>query len=121
MCLIFNFFCCVFNMCLCVEGATFSVDGGQSKGPRSSALLRSPLFPPPLRNSPCTVSKSIVFSPQSKYRLHSQTCTYKHVIKCAQLAVYSASTLLVTTATSAEHSVCTRHVCSNMPDLPLKK
>ncbi|XP_045919324.1 ALK tyrosine kinase receptor-like [Micropterus dolomieu] len=37
------------------SGATFSVDGGQSKGPRSSALLRSPLFPPPLRNSPCTV------------------------------------------------------------------
>ncbi|XP_062413159.1 ALK tyrosine kinase receptor isoform X2 [Pungitius pungitius] len=37
------------------SGATFSVDGGQSKGQRSSAILRSPLFPPPLRNSPCTV------------------------------------------------------------------
>ncbi|XP_073321435.1 LOW QUALITY PROTEIN: ALK tyrosine kinase receptor-like [Pagrus major] len=36
------------------SGATFSVEG-QSKGQRSSALLRSPLFPPPLRNSPCTV------------------------------------------------------------------
>ncbi|XP_044021897.1 ALK tyrosine kinase receptor isoform X3 [Siniperca chuatsi] len=36
-------------------GATFSVDGGQSNNQRSSALLRSPLFPPPLRNSPCTV------------------------------------------------------------------
>ncbi|KAM3595297.1 uncharacterized protein V6R79_021199 [Siganus canaliculatus] len=37
------------------SGATFSVEGGQAKGQRSSALLRSPLFPPPLRNSPCTV------------------------------------------------------------------
>nr|XP_046269410.1 leukocyte tyrosine kinase receptor [Scatophagus argus] len=37
------------------SGASFSVEGGQSKGQRSSALLRSPLFPPPLRNSPCTV------------------------------------------------------------------
>ncbi|XP_027130698.1 ALK tyrosine kinase receptor isoform X3 [Larimichthys crocea] len=37
------------------SGATFSVEGGQSKGQRSSALLRSPLYPPPLRNSPCTV------------------------------------------------------------------
>ncbi|XP_031694372.1 ALK tyrosine kinase receptor-like [Anarrhichthys ocellatus] len=37
------------------SGATFSVEGGQSKGQRSSAILRSPLFPPPLRNSPCTV------------------------------------------------------------------
>ncbi|XP_029350160.1 ALK tyrosine kinase receptor-like [Echeneis naucrates] len=36
------------------SGATFSVEGGQSKGQRGSALLRSPLFPPPLRNSPCT-------------------------------------------------------------------
>ncbi|XP_040917186.1 ALK tyrosine kinase receptor [Toxotes jaculatrix] len=37
------------------SGATFSVEGGQSKGQRGSALLRSPLFPPPLRNSPCMV------------------------------------------------------------------
>ncbi|XP_068573795.1 ALK tyrosine kinase receptor isoform X2 [Cebidichthys violaceus] len=37
------------------SGATFSVEGGQSKGQRSSAILRSPLFPPPLRNSRCTV------------------------------------------------------------------
>ncbi|XP_076604688.1 ALK tyrosine kinase receptor isoform X1 [Chaetodon auriga] len=37
------------------SGAAFSVEGGQSKGQRSSALLRSPLFPPPLRNSPCKV------------------------------------------------------------------
>ncbi|KAI9516323.1 hypothetical protein NQZ68_017526 [Dissostichus eleginoides] len=35
--------------------ATFSVEGGQSKGQRSSAVLRSPLFPPPLRNSRCTM------------------------------------------------------------------
>ncbi|XP_071378728.1 ALK tyrosine kinase receptor [Centroberyx affinis] len=37
------------------SGATFSVEGGQSKGQHGSALLRSPLFPPPLRNSPCMV------------------------------------------------------------------
>ncbi|XP_028995578.1 ALK tyrosine kinase receptor isoform X2 [Betta splendens] len=37
------------------SGSTFSVEGGQNKGQRGSALLRSPLFPPPLRNSPCTV------------------------------------------------------------------
>ncbi|CAF99024.1 unnamed protein product [Tetraodon nigroviridis] len=37
------------------SGATFSVEGGHAKGQRGSALLRSPLFPPPLRNSPCTV------------------------------------------------------------------
>ncbi|XP_028294863.1 ALK tyrosine kinase receptor [Gouania willdenowi] len=37
------------------SGATFTVEGGQSKGQRLPALLRSPLFPPPLRNSPCTV------------------------------------------------------------------
>ncbi|KAM9842986.1 LOW QUALITY PROTEIN: ALK tyrosine kinase receptor-like [Aulostomus maculatus] len=37
------------------SGATFSVEGNQFKGQRGSALLRSPLFPPPLRNSPCTV------------------------------------------------------------------
>ncbi|KAF3701491.1 ALK tyrosine kinase receptor [Channa argus] len=43
------------SYCSFEEGATFSVEGGQSKGQRSSALLRSPLFPPPLRNSPCTV------------------------------------------------------------------
>ncbi|XP_068607730.1 ALK tyrosine kinase receptor [Brachionichthys hirsutus] len=36
------------------SGAAFSVEG-QSKDQRSSAILRSPLFPPPLRNSPCTV------------------------------------------------------------------
>ncbi|XP_029972923.1 ALK tyrosine kinase receptor isoform X2 [Salarias fasciatus] len=37
------------------SGSTFTVEGGQSKGQRGLALLRSPLFPPPLRNSPCTV------------------------------------------------------------------
>ncbi|XP_076015509.1 ALK tyrosine kinase receptor [Genypterus blacodes] len=37
------------------SGGVFSVEGGQSKGQRSPASLRSPLFPPPLRNSPCTV------------------------------------------------------------------
>ncbi|KAM4624966.1 ALK tyrosine kinase receptor [Polymixia lowei] len=37
------------------SGATFTVEGGQSKGQHGSALLRSPLFPPPLRNSPCKV------------------------------------------------------------------
>ncbi|XP_041827228.1 ALK tyrosine kinase receptor isoform X2 [Melanotaenia boesemani] len=37
------------------SGTTFTVEGGQSKSQRGSALLRSPLFPPPLRNSPCTV------------------------------------------------------------------
>ncbi|KAF7202207.1 ALK tyrosine kinase receptor [Nothobranchius furzeri] len=37
------------------SGATFTVEGGQSKGQRGSVLLKSPLFPPPLRNSPCTV------------------------------------------------------------------
>ncbi|CAK6962082.1 ALK tyrosine kinase receptor [Scomber scombrus] len=37
------------------SGTTFSVEGGQSKSQRGSASLRSPLFPPPLRNSPCTV------------------------------------------------------------------
>ncbi|KAK2826374.1 hypothetical protein Q5P01_020588 [Channa striata] len=37
------------------SGATFSVEGGQSKGQHGSGILRSPLFPPPLRNSPCTV------------------------------------------------------------------
>ncbi|XP_061751711.1 ALK tyrosine kinase receptor [Nerophis ophidion] len=34
------------------SGATLSVEG---KGQGRSASLRSPLFPPPLRNSPCTV------------------------------------------------------------------
>ncbi|XP_015246381.1 PREDICTED: ALK tyrosine kinase receptor-like isoform X2 [Cyprinodon variegatus] len=37
------------------SGATFTTERSQSKGQRSSALLKSPLFPPPLRNSPCTV------------------------------------------------------------------
>ncbi|KAM6973436.1 ALK tyrosine kinase receptor [Aplochiton taeniatus] len=37
------------------SGATFSVEGGLSKGQRGLALLRSPLFPPPLRNSRCEV------------------------------------------------------------------
>ncbi|XP_061651453.1 ALK tyrosine kinase receptor [Phyllopteryx taeniolatus] len=37
------------------SGATLSLEGNQFKGQRHSALLRSPLFPPPLRNSPCTV------------------------------------------------------------------
>nr|XP_061798361.1 ALK tyrosine kinase receptor-like [Nerophis lumbriciformis] len=36
-------------------GATLSVEGSQLKGQRHSASLRSPLFPPPLRNSPCMV------------------------------------------------------------------
>ncbi|XP_046900732.1 ALK tyrosine kinase receptor [Hypomesus transpacificus] len=39
------------------SGATFSVDGGQ----QGVALLRSPLFPPPLRNSPCKVQFSVCF------------------------------------------------------------
>ncbi|XP_033844609.1 ALK tyrosine kinase receptor [Periophthalmus magnuspinnatus] len=37
------------------SGGTFSVEGGQTKGQRGSALLRSPMYPPPLRNSPCKV------------------------------------------------------------------
>uniref|UniRef100_A0AAV2JAS9 MAM domain-containing protein n=1 Tax=Knipowitschia caucasica TaxID=637954 RepID=A0AAV2JAS9_KNICA len=37
------------------SGGTFSVEGGQTKGQRGSALLRSPMFTPPLRNSPCKV------------------------------------------------------------------
>ncbi|KAM9707708.1 ALK tyrosine kinase receptor-like [Menidia menidia] len=37
------------------SGFSFTVEGGQSKSQRGSAFLRSPLFPPPLRNSPCTV------------------------------------------------------------------
>ncbi|XP_024123285.1 ALK tyrosine kinase receptor isoform X2 [Oryzias melastigma] len=37
------------------SGATFTVEGGQSKGQHGSAVLKSPLFPPPLRNAPCTV------------------------------------------------------------------
>ncbi|KAM9354884.1 ALK tyrosine kinase receptor [Pholidichthys leucotaenia] len=37
------------------SGWSLSVDRGQSKGHRGSAVLRSPLFPPPLRNSPCTI------------------------------------------------------------------
>ncbi|XP_037096758.1 ALK tyrosine kinase receptor isoform X1 [Syngnathus acus] len=37
------------------SGATLSMEGNQFKGQHHSALLRSPLFPPPLRNSPCTV------------------------------------------------------------------
>lgn len=45
------------DLCLCFVGATFSVEGGHAKGQRTLALLRSPLFPPPLRNSPCTVRK----------------------------------------------------------------
>ncbi|KAM9777843.1 ALK tyrosine kinase receptor [Neosynchiropus ocellatus] len=43
------------------SGAVFSVDGSQFKGLRSSALLRSPLFPPPLRNSPCMVRFQFCF------------------------------------------------------------
>ncbi|XP_024863789.1 ALK tyrosine kinase receptor isoform X2 [Kryptolebias marmoratus] len=38
-----------------LSGATFTIEGGQSKGQRGSALLKSPLFPSPLRNSRCTV------------------------------------------------------------------
>lgn len=54
-------FLTVFILCvLCVQGATFSVEGGQAKGQRGSALLRSPLFPPPLRNAPCSVSRVYV-------------------------------------------------------------
>lgn len=41
------------------SGATFSVDGGQSRGQQGAAVLRSPLFPPPLRNSPCEVQFSM--------------------------------------------------------------
>ncbi|XP_023990852.1 ALK tyrosine kinase receptor-like [Salvelinus sp. IW2-2015] len=41
--------------CSSSSGAMFSVDGGQSKGHQVSTLLRSPLFPPPLRNSRCEV------------------------------------------------------------------
>uniref|UniRef100_A0A6Q2YL48 Tyrosine-protein kinase receptor n=1 Tax=Esox lucius TaxID=8010 RepID=A0A6Q2YL48_ESOLU len=41
--------------CPSSSGAMFIVDGGHSKGQLGSALLRSPLFPPPLRNSPCEV------------------------------------------------------------------
>jgi len=52
---VFNVCVCV-CVCVCFKGATFSVEGGQSKGQRGSATLRSPLFPPPLRNSLCTVS-----------------------------------------------------------------
>ncbi|XP_023208278.1 ALK tyrosine kinase receptor isoform X3 [Xiphophorus maculatus] len=37
------------------SGVTFTTEGGHSKGQRGSALLKSPLFPPPLRNSLCTV------------------------------------------------------------------
>ncbi|KAM6913051.1 ALK tyrosine kinase receptor [Xenentodon cancila] len=37
------------------SGATFTVEGGQTKDQPGKALLRSPLFPPPLRNSPCTI------------------------------------------------------------------
>ncbi|XP_020325933.2 ALK tyrosine kinase receptor [Oncorhynchus kisutch] len=41
--------------CSSSSGAMFSVDGGQSKSHQVSTLLRSPLFPPPLRNSRCEV------------------------------------------------------------------
>lgn len=54
---------------LCFVGATFSVEGGHAKGQHGPALLRSPLFPPPLRNSPCTVRKGTL--------PHSRACT-KH-------------------------------------------
>ncbi|XP_036398162.1 ALK tyrosine kinase receptor [Megalops cyprinoides] len=37
------------------SGAVMAVDGSQSKGQQGAALLRSPLFPPPLRNAPCVV------------------------------------------------------------------
>ncbi|MEQ2276710.1 hypothetical protein XENORESO_005631, partial [Xenotaenia resolanae] len=37
------------------SGTTLTLEGGQSKPQRDSALLKSPLFPPPLRNSLCTV------------------------------------------------------------------
>lgn len=43
------------HLCLYFIGVSFSVEGGHAKGQRSPAVLRSPLFPPPLRNSPCTV------------------------------------------------------------------
>uniref|UniRef100_UPI0037E7BB8D ALK tyrosine kinase receptor n=1 Tax=Semicossyphus pulcher TaxID=241346 RepID=UPI0037E7BB8D len=51
------------------SGATFSVEGGQSKGQRGSALLRSPLFPPPLRNSPCKVRFWLCFGGLQKVSL----------------------------------------------------
>ncbi|KAG7511008.1 ALK tyrosine kinase receptor [Solea senegalensis] len=41
------------------SGAAFSVEGSQSKVQRGAVSLRSPLFPPPLRNSPCTVRFSL--------------------------------------------------------------
>ncbi|XP_077477149.1 ALK tyrosine kinase receptor isoform X1 [Stigmatopora argus] len=37
------------------SGTTLGMEGNQFKGQRHSSSLRSPLFPPPLRNSPCTV------------------------------------------------------------------
>ncbi|KAL4624274.1 ALK tyrosine kinase receptor [Arapaima gigas] len=37
------------------QGAVMAVGGSQSERPQGAPLLRSPLFPPPLRNSPCEV------------------------------------------------------------------
>uniref|UniRef100_A0A3B3QJ29 Tyrosine-protein kinase receptor n=1 Tax=Paramormyrops kingsleyae TaxID=1676925 RepID=A0A3B3QJ29_9TELE len=37
------------------RGTVMAARGGQSKGQQGAALLRSPLFPPPLRNSLCVV------------------------------------------------------------------
>lgn len=57
------------HLCLYFIGVTFSVEGGHAKGQRSPAVLRSPLFPPPLRNSPCTVRNA------QHCRHYSQACT----------------------------------------------
>ncbi|KAI1895174.1 hypothetical protein AGOR_G00103580 [Albula goreensis] len=37
------------------SGGVMAVDSGQSKGPQGEVSLRSPLFPPPLKNSRCEV------------------------------------------------------------------
>lgn len=107
-------------LCVCVlKGATFGVEGGQSKGLHSSALLRSPLFPPPLRNSSCTVSKvQCVFSTLSSSFSH----LHKHMIRCEQFSSLDP-TPLVAIAMSYKLSVLTLHICSikdNMPDLLFK-
>lgn len=53
--------CCLYVcVCLCVpctppSGAVLTVENGQSRGQRGTALLRSPFFSPPLRNAMCSV------------------------------------------------------------------
>lgn len=73
------------DVCVCVKGATFTVEGGQSKGQRGSALLRSPLFPPPLRNSPCTVSSSTYCSLGLSFLSHIQNKPRANVTNYQQL------------------------------------